>query len=332
MSAATRGDPRASTPRASSTTSWRCPTTCATRSGASSRPGSASSEASGLVVCGMGGSGSAAALAAAALGDRLSKPLLVVRDYELAPWTPPDHAVLCISYSGNTEETLACFAAAEALGGPADRRHHRRRPRRRGARRRRAGRSGSRPGSSRGPRSATCSRSPPRWRRAIGVAAASSNRDRRRRRSLEDERDALVERAAELADQLEGTTPVIYGCRPHRARRLPLEDAGEREREAARLHPRAPRDGPQRDRRLGGRSRGGPLQRDLPHGLRPAPAPAPAGGADRGAGRARRRARDHDRDRAARREPTGCCGGDARRPRLAPPRRPPRRRPLAGRR
>ena len=78
----------------------------------------------------MGGSAIGGDLAAAALGDRLSKPLLVVRGYELAPWTPPDHAVLCSSYSGNTEETLACYAAAEALGAPADRRHHRRRPRR----------------------------------------------------------------------------------------------------------------------------------------------------------------------------------------------------------
>jgi glucose/mannose-6-phosphate isomerase len=73
-------------------------------------------EATGLVVCGMGGSGIGGSLAAAALGDRLSRPILVVRDYELPSWTPAGHAVLCISYSGNTEETLACFDAAEALG------------------------------------------------------------------------------------------------------------------------------------------------------------------------------------------------------------------------
>ena len=73
-------------------------------------------EATGLVVCAIGGSGIGGALAAAALGDRLSRPIIVVRDYELAPWTPADHAVLCMSYSGNTEETLACFEAADALG------------------------------------------------------------------------------------------------------------------------------------------------------------------------------------------------------------------------
>src|SRR5581483_1189725 len=56
------------------------------------------------------------ALAAAALGERLTKPLLVVRGYELPAWAPAGSAVLCSSYSGGTEETLACYSAAEALG------------------------------------------------------------------------------------------------------------------------------------------------------------------------------------------------------------------------
>jgi glucose/mannose-6-phosphate isomerase len=38
------------------------------------------------------------------------------RGYELPSWAPAGSAVLCSSYSGNTEETLACYAAAEALG------------------------------------------------------------------------------------------------------------------------------------------------------------------------------------------------------------------------
>ena len=74
------------------------------------------SEAAGLMVCGMGGSAIGGDLAAAALGDRLTRPLLTVRGYELPSWATPEWAVLCSSYSGNTEETLACFAAAEALG------------------------------------------------------------------------------------------------------------------------------------------------------------------------------------------------------------------------
>lgn len=72
--------------------------------------------AAGLMVCGMGGSAIGGDLAAAALGNRLTGPLITVRAYELPSWVTPEWAVLCSSYSGNTEETLACFAAAEALG------------------------------------------------------------------------------------------------------------------------------------------------------------------------------------------------------------------------
>lgn len=73
-------------------------------------------DATGLMVCGMGGSAIGGDLAAAALGDRLTKPLLSIRGYELPSWATPEWTVLCSSYSGNTEETLACFEAAEALG------------------------------------------------------------------------------------------------------------------------------------------------------------------------------------------------------------------------
>ncbi len=76
----------------------------------------AQSESAGLLVCGMGGSAVGGDLAAAALGDRLSGPLLSVRGYRLPSWATADWAILCSSYSGETEETLACFAAAEALG------------------------------------------------------------------------------------------------------------------------------------------------------------------------------------------------------------------------
>jgi glucose/mannose-6-phosphate isomerase len=73
-------------------------------------------DAAGLMVCGMGGSAIGGDLAAAALGDRLTGPLLTVRGYALPSWATPEWTVLCSSYSGDTEETLACFAAAEALG------------------------------------------------------------------------------------------------------------------------------------------------------------------------------------------------------------------------
>jgi glucose/mannose-6-phosphate isomerase len=70
----------------------------------------------GLIVAGMGGSAIGGALARAALGDRASRPLIVMRDYGVPSWTTPDATVLCASYSGNTEETLAAFEAAGALG------------------------------------------------------------------------------------------------------------------------------------------------------------------------------------------------------------------------
>ncbi|MDX6636368.1 MAG: glucose/mannose-6-phosphate isomerase [Solirubrobacterales bacterium] len=73
-------------------------------------------ESAGLMVCGMGGSAIGGDLAAATLGDRLTKPLVPIRGYELPSWATPEWTVLCSSYSGNTEETLACFEAAEALG------------------------------------------------------------------------------------------------------------------------------------------------------------------------------------------------------------------------
>lgn len=73
-------------------------------------------DSAGLMVCGMGGSAIGGDLAAAAIGDQLTKPLVAVRGYELPSWSTPEWAVLCSSYSGNTEETLACFEAAEALG------------------------------------------------------------------------------------------------------------------------------------------------------------------------------------------------------------------------
>jgi glucose/mannose-6-phosphate isomerase len=70
----------------------------------------------GLIVAGMGGSSIGGALARAALGDRASRPVLMARDYDLPTWTTPDTTILCCSYSGNTEETLAVYEASKALG------------------------------------------------------------------------------------------------------------------------------------------------------------------------------------------------------------------------
>ncbi|CAB4943184.1 unannotated protein [freshwater metagenome] len=70
----------------------------------------------GLIVAGMGGSAIGGRIARAILGDQASRPITAVREYGLPSWTTQDATVLCLSYSGETEETLACFEAAGVLG------------------------------------------------------------------------------------------------------------------------------------------------------------------------------------------------------------------------
>jgi glucose/mannose-6-phosphate isomerase len=72
--------------------------------------------ARGLVVCGMGGSAIGGDLAAAAIGLRAKAPITTIRGYDLPAWVGGETVVLCASYSGNTEETLACFDQAGAAG------------------------------------------------------------------------------------------------------------------------------------------------------------------------------------------------------------------------
>src|SRR3954452_20472378 len=68
----------------------------------------------GLVICGMGGSAIGADLAGAVLLRRARRPVRTVRDYTLDTWVAKNTLVVCASYSGNTEETLACYAQAKA--------------------------------------------------------------------------------------------------------------------------------------------------------------------------------------------------------------------------
>ena len=70
----------------------------------------------GVIVAGMGGSAIGGELARAIIGDHASRPLLTARAYGLPPWTTHDTTVVCASYSGNTEETLACYEAAGVIG------------------------------------------------------------------------------------------------------------------------------------------------------------------------------------------------------------------------
>jgi glucose/mannose-6-phosphate isomerase len=168
-------------------------------------------EAAGVMVCGMGGSAIGADLAVAAIGDRLTRPLIAIRGYGLPSWVTPEWTALCSSYSGNTEETLACFEAAAALG----------------ARRLVVSTGGALVDGAREaglpvvglpgifqPRAAVAymftvvaevvalAGAAPRLHTEIDAAAAF----------LERESESLQARAGEIAAQLDGAHPVVYGA------------------------------------------------------------------------------------------------------------------------
>lgn len=67
-----------------------------------------------VLVCGMGGSALGADVVGSALGGKLLKPLAIERGYRIPGWVDRQTAAVCISYSGNTAETLSCFRAALA--------------------------------------------------------------------------------------------------------------------------------------------------------------------------------------------------------------------------
>jgi glucose/mannose-6-phosphate isomerase len=172
----------------------------------------APADSAGVLVCGVGGSAIGGDLAAAAIGDRLVKPLLTVRGYGLPSWASAEWTILCSSYSGDTEETLACFSAAGELG----------------ARRIAAGTGGALieaaraaevpvvglPGLLPAPRTAVAymlvsaaevaalAGAAPRIAREIEAAAAF----------LDERLDDLRGRAAEVAALLEGALPVVHGA------------------------------------------------------------------------------------------------------------------------
>lgn len=69
-----------------------------------------------VVVTGMGGSALAALLAKAWLEEKLLIPFEVVREYELPTYVDASTLVIVSSYSGNTEETVACLSQAQERG------------------------------------------------------------------------------------------------------------------------------------------------------------------------------------------------------------------------
>lgn len=69
-----------------------------------------------VILTGMGGSGIGASLVEALLQPTAPKPIFVVKDYRLPKWVSARTFVIATSYSGNTEETLACVADAKERG------------------------------------------------------------------------------------------------------------------------------------------------------------------------------------------------------------------------
>jgi glucose/mannose-6-phosphate isomerase len=62
-----------------------------------------------IIICGMGGSAISGDYLYYLLKEELSIPVLVNRDYNLPLFVSETTLVICVSYSGNTEETISCF-------------------------------------------------------------------------------------------------------------------------------------------------------------------------------------------------------------------------------
>lgn len=67
-----------------------------------------------MVVCGMGGSGVGADLLPAAI--EATAPVVAAKGYDLPGWVDARDRVVCVSYSGNTAETLSCMRQAIERG------------------------------------------------------------------------------------------------------------------------------------------------------------------------------------------------------------------------
>ncbi len=264
----------------------------------------------GLVVAGMGGSAIGGALARAAMGDHASRPIFVTRAYGLPPWTTPDTMVLCASYSGETEETLACYESAGALGA-----------------KRTVVTTGGRlaemaredgvpviplPGGFQ-PRAAVAYMIVASLEVAAlcGAGPAADLGDRRGRVSYRAAGGRVgPRRAGGLARQDDRARPARHDAGDRRRRadhpdRLPLEDADQRERQAAGFCQRTAGARPQRDRRLGGGARARALLGGVPGRLRRAPAREGAHGPDRAPDRRTTRRRASAWRRAGRRRSSG---------------------------
>jgi glucose/mannose-6-phosphate isomerase len=71
---------------------------------------------SAIVFAGMGGSAIAGELLRGLIADTCPVPITRVRSFGVPKWAGPGTLVVCVSYSGDTAETLACARQAQSQG------------------------------------------------------------------------------------------------------------------------------------------------------------------------------------------------------------------------
>lgn len=71
---------------------------------------------SNVVICGMGGSGIGGKMVAQWFADVAKTPIILVQDYDIPAFVSGKTLFIALSYSGNTEETMAAVKKAANLG------------------------------------------------------------------------------------------------------------------------------------------------------------------------------------------------------------------------
>lgn len=71
-----------------------------------------------VLFTGMGGSGMAGNMVKTLIQQESSIPISIHKNYDLPNWVNEKTLVICLSYSGSTEETISCFEAARQKNAP----------------------------------------------------------------------------------------------------------------------------------------------------------------------------------------------------------------------
>ena len=69
-----------------------------------------------VLICGLGGSGIGGTIVSQLVSSSSTCPIVVNKNYTIPNFVDETTLVLCCSYSGNTEETIAMYEAAKSKG------------------------------------------------------------------------------------------------------------------------------------------------------------------------------------------------------------------------